>query len=97
MDGGVCPNNAATDNPSTATEVVLAHVVIVDFSSSGEFTSCSGLAGKGWPGSTPGRVGPRPVADNTSVSPARAGLVGLTGVKLAWKTETTSGRWSGMR
>src|SRR5260370_21657390 len=33
MDGGaVCPNNAATYNPSTATEIVLADVVIFYFS-----------------------------------------------------------------
>src|SRR5207244_10349471 len=52
--------------------------------SSGEFTSCTGLSGNGVPGARPGRVGPSPVAVTMSVSPDRAGLDEVTGEKSAW-------------
>ena len=49
-----------------------------------ELINCAGLAGidgNGWPGSTPGRVGPNPVHRVISYSPFRAGLYAVTAVK----------------
>jgi len=46
----------------------------------GELTGC-GFAGNGWPGSTPGRVGPSPVTIATRTSPALAGVAAVTGEK----------------
>src|ERR1700730_10525725 len=54
--------------------------------STGELINCSGFVGyggNGWPGSTPGRVGPSPVAMVIRTSPAFAGLVAVTGEKSA--------------
>src|SRR5579864_3361168 len=42
--------------------------------STGELTIASGLDGNGWPGSTPGTTGPRPLANTDRISPAAAGL-----------------------
>src|ERR1051326_1437176 len=65
--------------------------------------SASGEDGNGWPGSSEARTGPKPVAYNTSVSPACAELEAVTCWKLlAWTTarplwiEITAGRSSGM-
>src|SRR5260370_29016528 len=65
--------------------------------SSGEFTACDASSGNGWPGFTPGRVGPRPDAFTIKTSPARAGLAAVTGVKSLWKIagELPTGRISG--
>src|SRR5216684_5117939 len=53
----------------------------------GELTKATGLDGNGWPGSTPGRVGPRPVAKRDKISPAVAGFVAVTREKsLEWVT-----------
>jgi hypothetical protein len=49
--------------------------------STGELTAARGLDGNGWPGSTPGRVGPRPVANRDKISPADVGLYAETTVK----------------
>src|SRR5215510_7267503 len=49
--------------------------------STGELTTARGLDGKGWPGMTPERVGPRPVANKAKTSPAVAGLDALTCMK----------------
>src|SRR4051812_9739554 len=54
--------------------------------SSGELTSWIGVSGNGVPGARPGRVGPRPVTDRIRVSPARPGLVAVTGEKSPWNT-----------
>src|SRR6266702_2357225 len=43
-------------------------------------------AGNGWPGSTPGTVGPRPVASTINTSPALAGFAAVTGEKSEWNT-----------
>src|SRR5712692_4419492 len=48
--------------------------------STGELAATS-AEGKGWPGSTPGRVGPSPVAKRDNVSPAAAGLDAVTRLK----------------
>lgn len=48
---------------------------------SGELTGCSGLAGNALPGSTPGLVGPRSLANRDRVSPLAAGLAALTNEK----------------
>src|SRR5947207_181836 len=51
----------------------------------GELTNASGLDGKGFPGSTDGRVGPKPVTNTDRISPAAAGFDALTSVKsLEW-------------
>src|SRR5437879_13483544 len=52
----------------------------------GELTCSIASVGNGWPGSTPGRVGPRPVACTVKTSPVLAGLAGLTGEKSEWNT-----------
>jgi hypothetical protein len=53
--------------------------------SMGELTFAGGLDGNGWPGSTPGFTGPRPLAKRDRVSPAAAGLDVLTTEKsLEW-------------
>src|ERR1051326_753429 len=44
----------------------------------GELTAARGLDGNGWPGSTPGFTGPRPLAKSERISPAAAGLDALT-------------------
>src|SRR5215471_7515849 len=44
----------------------------------GEFTIADELDGKGWPGSRPGLVGPKPVANKDSTSPGVAGLDTVT-------------------
>src|SRR5258708_5712434 len=49
--------------------------------SRGEFTTARGSEGNGWPGSRPGRVGPRPVANRDKISPAAAGLEVVTSEK----------------
>src|SRR5215510_13191324 len=52
----------------------------------GELTCTTPSVGNGWPGSTPGTVGPRPVACTIKISPALAGLAEVTGVKSEWNT-----------
>src|SRR5260370_38466521 len=47
----------------------------------GEFTAAGVSDGNGWPGSTPGRTGPRPVAKRDKISPAAAGFNAVTSVK----------------
>src|SRR5947207_1902525 len=54
--------------------------------SSGELTWNVESVGNGWPGSTPGTVGPRPVACTISTSPALAGFAAVTGEKSEWNT-----------
>src|SRR5215831_2474120 len=49
--------------------------------STGELTTARGLDGNGWPGLSPGRVGPRPVAKSDKTSPAEAGFDALTNEK----------------
>jgi len=44
----------------------------------GELTVASGRDGNGWPGATPGSVGPSPAANKDKVPPAAAGLDALT-------------------
>src|SRR5579859_4255540 len=52
----------------------------------GELTWTNESVGNGWPGSTPGTVGPRPVACTISTSPALAGFAAVTGEKSEWNT-----------
>src|SRR5260370_4575593 len=47
----------------------------------GELTACTGSAVKGFPGSTPGRVGPRPEAKRVRISPDFAGFAAVTRLK----------------
>src|SRR5439155_16525604 len=54
--------------------------------STGELTWNTESAGNGWPGSTPGTVGPRPVAVTINTSPALAGFAAVTGEKSEWNT-----------
>src|SRR5260370_18974604 len=58
--------------PSTSAEFPFT------FTSMGELTTASGLAGKGCPGSTAGTVGPSPVANRDKTSPTEAGLDEVT-------------------
>ena len=51
----------------------------------GELTFARGLDGNGWPGSTPGLTGPRPLAKSDRISPAVAALDAVTREKsLEW-------------
>src|SRR5690242_14813814 len=53
----------------------------------GEFTTAGGLEGNGWPGLTPGLVGPRPFTSKDRISPAAAGLKAVTSEEsLEWVT-----------
>src|ERR1017187_3620873 len=53
--------------------------------STGELTIARGFDGNGWPGSTPGFTGPRPLANSDRISPAVAGLDAVTREKsLEW-------------
>src|SRR5437899_702748 len=54
--------------------------------STGELTWSSESFGNGWPGSTPGTVGPRLVASTINTSPALAGFAAVTGEKSEWNT-----------
>src|SRR5207248_2817700 len=54
--------------------------------STGELTWTVGSVGNGWPGSTPGTVGPRPVASTINTSPGLAGFAAVTGEKSEWNT-----------
>src|SRR5947208_16826410 len=54
--------------------------------STGELTCNTESVGNGWPGSTPGTVGPRPVAVTINTSPALAGFAAVTGEKSEWNT-----------
>src|SRR6266571_2423336 len=54
--------------------------------SNGELTWNSESVGNGWPGSTPGTVGPRPVASTINTSPALTGFAAVTGEKSEWNT-----------
>src|SRR6266511_1609180 len=52
----------------------------------GELTCSLASVGNGWPGLTPGTVGPRPVACTIKTSPALAGFAAVTGERSAWNT-----------
>src|SRR5260370_19483062 len=61
--------------------------------STGELTIARGLDGNGWPGSTPGVTGPRPLAKSDRISPAVAGFAAVTREKsLEWVTAGPAGR-----
>src|SRR5216684_142636 len=73
-------------------------------SSTGELTTCNGSVVKGWPGSMPGRVGPRPEAKRVRSSLDFAGFASVTRLKSPeWTTAgplaviTISGRNIGTR
>src|SRR5579872_2612640 len=77
--------------PSTApgrpTALSTSAAFPLTLTSTGELTIASGLDGNGWPGSTPGFTGPRPLAKSDRISPAAAGLDAVTGEKsLEWVT-----------
>src|SRR5689334_15660655 len=75
--------------PSTAPGRPTALSTSADFpltvTSTGELTDARRLEGNGWPGSTPGRTGPRPLIKSDRISPAVAGFEALTREKsLEW-------------